>query len=87
MTAIEVTRLINSIRESQNNNVPTAEATWSRTKNGLKYEVIHDGDDCVFEITKDGDERLAKIKVGDYRAIHLKGTELYTLISEFVIWM
>jgi hypothetical protein len=87
MTAIEVTRLINSIREFQNNNIPKAEAEWSSSKNGFKYEVIHNGDVCVFEVTKVGDERLAKIKVGDYKAIHSEGTELYTLISEFAIWM
>jgi len=87
MTEIEVTKLIKSIREFQNNNIPTAEAEWSRTKNGFIYEVIHNGDVCVFEVTKVGDERLAKIKVGDYKAIHSEGTEMYTLISEFAIWM
>ena len=87
MTAIEVTRLINSIREFQNNNIPKAEAEWSSYKNGFKYEVIHNGDVCVFEVTKVGDESVAKIKVGDYKAIHSEGTELYTLISEFAIWM
>jgi hypothetical protein len=87
MTAIEVTRLINSIREFQNNNIPKAEAEWSSFENGFKYEVIHNGDVCVFEVTKVGDESLAKIRVGDYRASHLEGTELYTLISEFAICM
>lgn len=88
MTELEINKLIEDIREVMNKNPESVSAEWTHGKNSPnKYEVIHEGKTCVFELFNIGDLKSSRLKVDDFQGEYSEGTAIYELISEFVIVM
>lgn len=87
MTDIEIQQFLLEIIAEHSGDIRNLESEMTIGKGSHTYKLTHNDLDSEFELVGNENEKISRIKVGNFEAEYPEGTENYNLIAELLVGM